>query len=152
MRCHPEDKLLARKSQASFAMSNRPEQTQLLSTALMYWCFPLFSACLRERDTDMWLKQNQLQHSESAIRTNCSPTWLRALTGTWFWECFPAASVTAERGCLIGPSAWFLWKPVIAAPDSRQIPAWATEGPGHATYSLTSWWEGKTPPHTCSLL
>lgn len=40
---------------------------------------------------DMWLRQIQLQHSESAIGTICSPTWLRALTqqGLGFDSVFP---------------------------------------------------------------
>lgn len=36
----------------------------------------MFSACLSERDMDMWLKPFRLRHSESVIRAICSLTWL----------------------------------------------------------------------------
>lgn len=44
----PGSRLLARKSQPAFSMSNKAEQAQLFSTALLWWHFPLFSASLGE--------------------------------------------------------------------------------------------------------
>lgn len=72
------EQVLGREIPAQFATGSKAEQTAF-QICIAVVAFPIVLRLSEGRCVDTWLRSIQIQHSESAAKGTCTPTWLTAL-------------------------------------------------------------------------